>query len=76
MNVQQSSIGNPARWTSGTSPKERVAAALRSDERMRAVKVTAVRDGVVHLSTKGASLQEQLRAIELAWGVAGVASEA
>lgn len=56
--------------------KDRVLAALKSDERVQGVKVTAVGRGVLRLETKGASLEEQLRAIERAWAVAGVASEA
>lgn len=56
--------------------KDRIEKTLRSDRTIDSVKVASVKDGVVLLSGKRISLAEKLRAIELAWNVNGLASEA
>jgi len=53
--------------------KSGVDAALKADKRVEGVKVASVNNGVVLLSGKATSLTEKLRAIELAYNVAGVA---
>jgi osmotically-inducible protein OsmY len=55
--------------------KERVEKALMADKTLEGLKVAAVDHGVVRMSGQGVSLTGRLRAIELAWNVAGVASE-
>jgi hyperosmotically inducible periplasmic protein len=52
--------------------KDGVNAALKADKSVEGVKVASVNNGVVLLSGKTVTLTEKLRAIELAWNVAGV----
>jgi osmotically-inducible protein OsmY len=52
--------------------KERVEASLKTDGKMKDVKVASVNNGVVLLSGKTANLTENLRAIENAYSVNGV----
>jgi osmotically-inducible protein OsmY len=52
--------------------KERVEASLKADSKMKDVKVASVNKGVVLLSGKTDSLNENLRAIENAYAVKGV----
>ncbi|MEO5763079.1 MAG: BON domain-containing protein [Vicinamibacteria bacterium] len=53
--------------------KDRVQAALKMDKMVAPVSVASVNNGVVLLSGKVPTLNEKLRAIELAWNVDGVA---
>ncbi|MEO8358508.1 MAG: BON domain-containing protein [Vicinamibacteria bacterium] len=53
--------------------KDRVQAALKVDKMVNSVSVASVNNGVVLLSGKVPTLNEKLRAIELAWNVDGVA---
>jgi osmotically-inducible protein OsmY len=52
--------------------KERVEASLKTDTKMKDVKVTSVNDGVVLLSGNADTLNENLRAIQNAYSVQGV----
>jgi osmotically-inducible protein OsmY len=52
--------------------KERVEASLKADIKMKDVNVASVNNGVVLLSGKTDSLNENLRAIENAYSVKGV----
>ena len=52
--------------------KERVEASLKTDTKMTGVTVTSVSNGVVLLSGKADNLNENLRAIQNAYSVAGV----
>ena len=49
-----------------------VEAALRADQHLEGVQVASVNNGVVALAGTAVSLDEKLRAIELAWSVFGV----
>jgi osmotically-inducible protein OsmY len=49
-----------------------VEAALNSDRPLLGIKVTSVNNGVVLLSGRTVSVTEKVRAIELAWNIAGV----
>lgn len=53
--------------------KDRVKAALDTDKSVQNISVASVNNGVVLLSGKAPTLNEKLRAIELAWSVDGVA---
>jgi hyperosmotically inducible protein len=57
---------------SDSAIKDRVDAALRADKSVEGVSVASVNNGVVLLSGKATSLNEKLRAIELAYAVDGV----
>lgn len=52
--------------------KDRVRAALAADKSVQGISVASVNNGVVLLSGKAPTLNEKLRAIELAWSVDGV----
>jgi osmotically-inducible protein OsmY len=52
--------------------REAVDSALLADRRLEGVKVASVENGVVVLEGRAASVEEKLRAIELAWAIPGV----